>query len=461
MLALTLGGLAWLMGGLLLGLLANFVLLEPSWGGCEYFGYGRLAAASRVALIYGFAVPTGLAVGLWVLFNLSQIRLSSGVVVALASGFWNLGVVAGVGGILLGESTGLLGFELPVYAGGILLGAYLFLALAILPEFGLANKGTLQLPQLMVVAAMLWFPWLLTTAEVFLIWYPVRGVLAPLTASWYAQGLFWGCLAPLSLAGMLYFRGESLGTSLSRPGLASLGFWSLLLVAGWTGASSLVGGPVPAWIVSVGVVAGVLLAIPVVLLGINLFSGGFFRCNGEPTVRLASLAAMAFWGGGLLTAVTSLRCAQRILHFTQFTAALQNLLLLGFVFLGLLSALYVILPKMIGFNWARCPLAPIHLGLSVVGLVLMVGAALVGGWRQGQHLDLPNVAINASNLELVWWLRLAGLGGLAFIAAQAAFVLNVVLLAARHLPTIKPFAAMLIKEESAPVGDGDWVRATK
>lgn len=459
MLALTLGGLAWLLCGLLLSMLANFVLHEPAWGGCEYFGYGRLAAASRVALIYGFAVPTGLAVGLWVLFNLSQVRLSLGVVVAVAAGFWNLGVVAGVGGILLGETTGLRGFELPVYAGGILLGAYLLMVLSILPEFGLSAKGSLQLPQLMVVAAMLWFPWLLTSAEVFLVWYPVRGVLAPLTASWYAQGLFWGCLAPLTLAGMLHFRGESLGTSMSRPGLAHLGFWSLLLVAGWTGASLLVGGPVPAWIASVGVVAGVLLAIPVVLLGINLYSGGFFRCNGQATVRLTSLAALAFWAGGLLTAVTSLRCAQRILHFTQFASALQNLLLLGFIVLGLLSALYVILPKMIGFNWARFPLAPIHFGLSGVGLVLIVGAGIVGGWRQGQHLDLTTFAINDANLELVWWLRLACLGWLAFTAAQAAFVLNVVLLTVGHFPAIKQFAWTLIKEESAPAGE--WVRATK
>jgi len=211
LLPLVLGGLAWLMGGLLLSLLANVVLHEPAWGGCEYFGHGRLAAASRVALTYGFAVPAGLAVGLWVLSH-SRIRFSSGVVVALAAGFWNLGVVAGVGGILLlGETTGLRGFELPVYSGGILLGSYILLALAVLPEFGFSAKGSLPLPQLMVVAAMLWFPWLLTTAEVFLVWHPVRGVLAPLTAGWYAQGLFWGCAAPLTLAGILHFRGESLG----------------------------------------------------------------------------------------------------------------------------------------------------------------------------------------------------------------------------------------------------------
>ena len=42
------------------------------------------------------------------------------------------------------------------------------------------------------------------------------------------------------------------------------------------------GGPVPAWIASVGVVAGVLLVLPVLLLGLHLFSGNDNKSGGHP-----------------------------------------------------------------------------------------------------------------------------------------------------------------------------------
>ena len=40
---------------------------------------------------------------------------------------------------------------------------------------------------------------------------------------------------------------------------ASLGFWALLFVGGWTGGRHLIGGPAPAWISTIAIVASVLL----------------------------------------------------------------------------------------------------------------------------------------------------------------------------------------------------------
>ena len=435
-------GLAWLLAGLALLLGASILQHQPAWGGCEYFGYGKMAAAARVALIYGFAVPTGLAVGLWVLFRSAGTNVRTGLAVAAGSVIWNLGVISGVAGIIAGEGTGLRGFEFPAYTGGILLAGYLLMGVATLVSYGIGSKAGLRFPQLMVLAAMVWFPWLLTTAQIMLVWMPVRGVLTALTAAWYEQSLMWGVLVPLTLAGLWQLRDESKEIGLPRPVLATFGYWSLLVVAGWLGASTLVGGPVPAWVASTGVVAGVLLIIPVVLIGLNLF-GGTGRVGGS----LAILSGLSFLAAGVATALTSLRCANSILHFTGFPMALTELLLLGFVTLGLLSALYVVLPRLVGFAWPRTELVVGHVGLSAVGLGLTVLPLLLGGWIQGHRLDSTSWGINAINAGLINCLRIRSLGLLVLFGAQVVFLAHWAMLCIRHFPVVKQFTLGLIQEE--------------
>lgn len=458
-LALALGALAWLLGGLLLSLGASVTLHEPGLGACPYLGPGKLAAAARVALTYGFALPAALALGIWILFRGADTPIRTGIAVAAGAGVWNLGVVSGVIGILAGETSGLRGFDFPRYTGGILLAAYLLIGLAVLPVFGRTRRLPLQLSQMMVVAALLWMPWLLSTAQVLLAWYPVRGVLSEVTTAWYAHALFWGCLAPVTLAVVLQIRRDVLGSELPRPEYAHLGFWSLLALAGWSGASALVGGPVPAWISSIGVVAGVLLVIPVVLLALNLFAGGVLNGGGHPSVWLATSSGLAFLLGGVLTSATSLRCANRILRFTQFPTALSEGMFFGFVTLGLLAGLYLILPRLIGYAWDRPILSVVHVGLSVAGVGLMIVASLVGGWLQGQQVDQPSISLEVVNAGLLKYLRLHSVGVVLLLAAQGAFVLQVVLLGGRHLPALKQFVMGLIQVEG--LGSKEVARAAK
>lgn len=441
-LKLVLGGLAWLIAGLALLLGASLVRQLPSLGGCEYFGFGKMAAAARVALTYGFAVQTGLGVGVWILFRSSSRPVPTGLAVAAGSVMWNIGVATGVVGIILGEASGIRGLDFPAYTGGILLAAYFLIGLAVLVGFGANFRGNLKLPQLLVLAALLWFPWLLTTAQVLVFWMPVRGILPTLVGSWYEQGLFWGVLTPLTLAALWHVRSEDGSLKLARPAFAVLGFWGLLLVAGWVGATALVGGPIPAWISSVGVVAGVLLIIPVVLIGFNLFG----RIS-SPGGSLAILSGLSFVLTGTLTAMTSLRCANRILHFTVFPQALSELALLGFVGIGLLASLYVILPRLAGFAWPRAELILGHVALSGLGLALSFLPLLLGGWIQGNHLNLPQWSVNSVNGALLNCLRLQGLGLLVLLGAQLVFLGHWVLLCVRHFPAVKQFAIGLIQEE--------------
>jgi len=449
-LKLTLGATAWLLAGLMLKLGSGLMLHLPALAICEYANYGKLAAAARVALIYGFALPAGFGIGIWLLFRNSDRPLTSGLAVLAGAVIWNLGVTAGVAGILLGEGSGIVGFDFPGYSGSILLAGYFLMGVAVIPAYGAGQRKEMELSQVMVLAAALWFPWLLTSAQILLVWFPVRGVLSALVGGWYFQALLWGCLAPLTLAGLLHFRTGLNGASLPRPALAWFGWWGLLAVAGFVGATTLIGGPYPAWVASAGVVAGVLLSLPVILLGLNLFAGGLARHAGQPALQLATVSGLSFVIVGLLSAATSLRCANRILRFSMFPGGLQDLFLFGFLTLGLLAGLYVILPRLIGFAWQQPLLTYAHIGLSVMGVGLMVLSLLVGGWQQGQRLDSVALSVSQVNAGLWKFMLLNALGLVILIGGQMAFVAHVAWLVGRHFPTVKEFVLSLIREDVRP-----------
>ena len=104
-------------------------------------------------------------------------------------------------------------------------------------------------------AALFLFPWILSIAHVMLFSAPVRGVLQPIVAGWYAQSAWTLWIAPLALSAAYFVVPKVTGKVLPSYEFASLGFWCLVLVGGLTGGRHLVGGPVPAWISSVAVVA--------------------------------------------------------------------------------------------------------------------------------------------------------------------------------------------------------------
>ncbi len=445
----ALGALAWLVVGLIFAIGASVTLYQPGLAACEYVTHGKLAAVARTALVYGFASQAGLAVAIWLLARLGDAPVKTGIALLAGSVFWNLGVGVGVMGILCGEQSGIAYFDFPGYAGSILLVAYVLTGVSLLTSFGLGVRGPLRLPQWFVLSALMWFPWLLATAQIFLVWFPVRGVLQAVIGGWYTQGLFWGWLTPLTLGALFHFLPELTGKSLPHRSLALLGFWVLLLLAGWTGTILLVGGPVPAWIASLGVVVGTLLILPVVFLSLNLHVWtGSSSMFGHPALALARFASLSFTAGGAIGALTSLRCSNRILHFTLFPQALTELGLLGFVGLGLLAALYIILPRLVGFAWHQPLLSLAQVLFSGVGLSLSVVAYAVAGWRQGLQLDVAATPLATVNSGVSVFLVLHTLGLVVFLVGQLAFAAHLAALIFRHFPTVKSFALTLITPES-------------
>src|SRR5208282_337247 len=114
LLALFGGAAVWLVVGSVLAMIASIKFHAPDFlAGCPVLTYGRVQPAADDALLYGFCLPAGLGVVLWLLARLGQTPLRGAMVPVVAANLWHLGVFIGLAAILLGDSTGFVWLEFP------------------------------------------------------------------------------------------------------------------------------------------------------------------------------------------------------------------------------------------------------------------------------------------------------------------------------------------------------------
>ena len=144
---------------------------------CPWLTYGRIRPAQLDTLVYGFAAPAAFGVTLWLFCRLGRTRLFAPGVLLLAAKIWNIGVLVGTVGILAGDSTGFEWLEFPRYASPVLFAAYLLIGIWAAITFHSRKQQTLYPSQWYLLAALFWFAWIFTAANMLLVCAPVRGVV--------------------------------------------------------------------------------------------------------------------------------------------------------------------------------------------------------------------------------------------------------------------------------------------
>src|ERR1019366_2894132 len=96
-----------------------------------------------------------------------------------------------------------------------------------------------------LVAALFWFPWIYSTANLFLVAWPVRGVVQAIIGWWFVGNLLFVWLALVGIGTAFYFLPKFSGRPLQSYYLALFAFWMLILFGTWCGIPP--GAPVPAW----------------------------------------------------------------------------------------------------------------------------------------------------------------------------------------------------------------------
>lgn len=430
-----LSAIDWLALSSILLLLTSIQDLQPNFlSDIEWLTYGRLKAALSSSFLYGWGCNAAFAVGLWIMARLCGTK-SGPVSLLLISGiFWQIAVTIGVIGIILGHMTSVAWLQMPPYATVLMIIAYALIGTSGMLGFCYRKTRHLYISQYYLLGALFWFPWLYTVAQMMIIYFPARGTVQAITNWWYIQGVYWLWFSPVGLAAIYYLIPKALGSSISGYSFSRLAFWLIAFLSGWTGASHLVGGPVPAWIVSVGIVANVLLLIPVLIITRNTLStmgGQMSAVFSSPTLKFVFIATAAFILTGVIGALISLRSVSAV---TQFTIVREGYFFNGlyaFFTMAMFGGIYFIVPRITGHKWPSGRLIQGHFSGSVAGILLVLTAFYLGGWLQGRASNAlsDNDAVLHSMGEVIRSvvpLLYVKLVGVIFLATgYLCFVLNV------------------------------------
>jgi len=206
----------------------------------------------------------GLGTSIWIVCRLCRVPLRFPQMIIIAGIIWNIGIAAGLFGILAGQSNSIEWIEFPSYATFTLFIAFAIVSVWTIMTFTQRREKHVYVSLWYIFAAMFWFPWIYATVQVLMNSpYAVQGVPQEAIHWWFGHNALGVFFTPMGLAAIYYLLPKVIGRPIHSYSLSILGFWSLALFYNWAGAHHLVAGPMPAWLVTMSIVGSVMMFIPV------------------------------------------------------------------------------------------------------------------------------------------------------------------------------------------------------
>jgi cytochrome c oxidase cbb3-type subunit 1 len=379
----------WLLASTLFGMLAAVKLIKPDFicdAAC--LTYGRMQPAHLTALVYGWGIQVALGISLWLMARrtANELRGGQGSLITLGV-LWNVAVTAGIFGILGGAQTSIEWLEMPK-AIWIVMGVILLVfSWRILSLAARAKRAEgFMVTNWYLIGSSLWIVWILWTAIALLGGNLDLGALGAGISAWYVHGMILLFFVPVGLGSAYYFIPKITGKPIHSAELAKMGFWILAIVAGWAGMQRYMNGPLPAWMTSVGSMAGVLLLIPVALVAVNhhlTTLGSHSQVATSPALRFTFFGALFYPVSSLILALISASFTGTKLEFTHAWYGYQIVAVYGFFSMIAFGAIYYIVPRLAGCEWLSVRLIRNHFWFSVYGIGTVVVTSMVGGIQQG------------------------------------------------------------------------------
>jgi len=421
------GAALWLVVGSLLALAASLTFHMPDkFGDCPWGTYGHLQPAADDALLYGFCIPAGLGVALWIFARLGQVPLRGALVPVIAAHLWHVGVLVGLVGIFVGDSTGFQWLEFPRGGSALLFFAYLLIGLWALMNFSGRREVGMFPSHWFLVAALFLFPWIYSTANILIVGWPVRGVVQAVIAWWFGNNLVFVWTSLVGLGTAFYFLPKFSGRPLQTYFYALFAFWTLLFFGSMRGVPA--GAPVPAWLPTLSSLNSLMLVVPVIAIAIigwkTVVGAAGQECKGG-SFCMVKFGYVAFILSALLLIAQSCPVIGRLTQFTWFGTAQTQLQLYGFFAITMFGAIYHILPRAVGIEFAFPKLIRVQHWLAMLGVFILVASLAVGGVEQGMKLNNPAVAFADSTKAMLMFLRVSTTGLLFILLANLLFALNI------------------------------------
>jgi cytochrome c oxidase cbb3-type subunit 1 len=432
---LFIGAAFWGLLGSVLAMIASIQFQSPAFlAGAEWATYGRVAAAAETLRLYGFAIPAGLGVALWVFARLARTRASRPWWIAFGAVLWNLGVAVGLAAILAGDASGYESLQMPRSAAVFLFLGYIVAGMWTLLTLRGRRDREMRTPHWFLLAALLWFPWIFSTAALLLLVSPVRGVSQSIIGWWYSENLQFVWMSLVGLAVVFHLIPPLTGRKLYSDYLGLFAFWTLLLFGGW--ACVPVAAPVPAWMPAISTVAAVMLIVPLIAVALNFYRTlGDLRglLGGHPSGAFLRFGFAAWLAATLMKICGALPPVAALTHLTWFSAAQAQLNGFGFFSVTIFGAIYYIVPQVTGLEWPSGRSVRWHFFIAAAGTLFVALPLAAGGIVQGFKLNNPSVPFVDVSRSTLTFLRVSTFGELLVALGYFLLLGNLLALAVRFL----------------------------
>lgn len=405
----------WLVLGSTLALIASIKLHTPGFlADAAWLTFGRVRPAHLNTMIYGWASMSGMGTLLWLMARLCKLELPWRRILVFAGLYWNMIVAAGTWQILAGNGTSIEWLEFP-WMISIPLGA-IFVMLIALTIHMLRNRKEkhLYVSQWYLFGATIWFPFLYLAATILIHSSAAVGVAKGTANWWFAHNVLGLWLTPIGLGSAYYFIPKVLGRPIHSYYLSIIGFWTLALFYNWAGTHHLIGGPIPAWLATVGIVGSMMMFVPVLTVAVNhhmTMVGNFHRLRSSPTLRFIVFGAMSYTIVSIQGSLTALRHVNETGHFTHYTIAHAHLGVYAFYTMIAFGSMYYVMPRLVGREWISSRLIKVHFWCCAIGITMYWIGLSWGGWLQGTWMnnpDVPFIDIVKRMVPYLWSRSIAG-----------------------------------------------------
>ena len=419
----------WLLAGSLFALIASYKMHNPSFlASWQWLTFGRVRPVHLNIVAYGWASMAAVGTLLWLQARLFKVRLPFRKLLPVTCVIWNLTVLGGVIAILAGYGSSIEWLEFPPQA----LGAFAFIFLILLATsfrmFQVRNVAHTYVSSWYLFAAVIWFPILYTVAVVTMQLDFVTGAGKATVNWWFGHNTLGLWVTPVAIATSYYMIPKVIGKPIHSYHISLLGFWSLALFYNWAGTHHLIGGPIPAWILTVGVVGSMMMLIPVTTLAINhhlTMIGSFHMLKTSPTLRFVVFGSMMYTVASAQGSFEATRTVSQVAHFTHYTVGHAHLGLYGFFTMIMFGAYYYIMPRLTRNEWSSARLIKLHFWCAAVGVVIYFSALTWGGWYQGEMMNNPAIPFLQTVEYTKPYLVLRSIGGTLMTVAHISFAVLV------------------------------------
>lgn len=391
LLSLFKAAVGWMLIATVFALVASIKLHTPGFiGECQYMTYGKVEPIFWNTLIYGWLFNAGLACAVFLLARLGGSPLKQGILLTIAAAVWNLAVVLGVIGIMVGDQLPYQWLEFPSYTAPIFFISFLGIGLWCVMAFRARVHRSSYASQWWILTALFSFAWIYSGAQIMLVCSPAQGAFQALVNAWYVENVFGLLIAPLAFAAVYYLIPKTLGVPIVGYRYTGIAFWSWVLFASIAGAAKMVNGPIPVWVASVGVIATFGLLLPTTTFSVQFLSSMLSRFSkiwDTASARFLFVGVLSFTVVMLLKVYGALRGSQEAAQFSVFDSGVNQLALFGFAGMVFTGASYFILPRLLNKELPSATLIDLQFWLQTLGVVLVSIGLILGGLHQGSLIN--------------------------------------------------------------------------